>query len=74
MKYLLQFCAEGAGDAEGGVQGGGVAALLDGDDGLAGEADQIGELLLGHFAVLEAPGAYLIGDLGIRHRQAPRRS
>jgi hypothetical protein len=24
--------------------------------------------------VLEAPGAYLIGDLGIRHRQAPRRS
>ena len=57
-------------DLERGLERGGVAALLDGDDGLTRDADPAGELLLGHLAVLEPEHPDRVRDLrGLRHRR-----
>lgn len=45
----------------------GVLAGFDGVDGLAGDADLVGKVLLRHFAVVEAEDADLVGDWGARH-------
>ncbi len=50
---------EGAGYLEGEAQGGVVAVLFEGDDGLAGDAGGFGELLLGDALLFSQ-----LGDVG----------
>jgi hypothetical protein len=50
-------------DAEGDLERGRVLVQLDSDHGLAGDADEVGELLLGHVAV-GAQFAHLVADAG----------
>ena len=59
--------AEHTCDAERKAEGRNVAAFLQENDGLASASNPIGELLLGHLAVLEAEPADVIGDRGFRH-------
>jgi hypothetical protein len=53
---------------EGHFEGGRVAPLLDGDDGLPGHAEPVGQLCLRHLPVREAERADGVGDPG-RHQQ-----
>src|SRR5690606_308278 len=74
LEDLFEGDAEHAGDLEGALQRRRVAALFDGDDGLPGHPDAVGELRLGHLAVGEAQGPDGVGDLGgLAHGQKPRR-
>jgi hypothetical protein len=54
--------AQGSGDAEGDFERRGVFVGFNGVNGLAGDADLIGELLLRESALLLAELADLIGD------------
>ena len=49
------------GDAEGEGEGGAVGSFFESDDGLAGDADLVGEVLLGHadFLLPELPDVVL---------------
>ena len=61
-------------DLEGHLERGRVAALLDGDDGLAGHPEALRELGLGHLAVGEPQRADVVGDpRGLHHVGTPRR-
>jgi hypothetical protein len=57
---FLQGDAEDMGHAEGYGQGRGIFFSFDGDDGLAGYADFVGEFLLGHFGGVEAEFADVV--------------
>jgi len=70
LEDFFNLFAEGAPDAEGQGQGRGVAALLGGDDGLAGDADGLGQLLLGHLSRLKPQPANIIGELFFTHLSA----
>jgi hypothetical protein len=48
LEDLLEGNAEDMGDAEGDFERGRVFVAFDGDDGLAGDVDEVGEVLLGH--------------------------
>ena len=52
LEHLVERHLEHPGDLERHLKGGGVAALLDGDDGLAGHPDALGE-----FACVISPRA-----------------
>ena len=74
LEHGVERYPEDPGDLEGHLQGGRVAALLDGDDGLAGDADAVGQLGLRHLAVGEPERADRVGDLGrLHHDWKPRR-
>ena len=60
LEDLVYGNVEGLRDSKGQGQRGGVFAGLDGDDGLAGNADLVGQLLLGHLAAIESKPANLI--------------
>src|SRR5690349_4821196 len=64
LEHVVEPYAEDVGDAEGHFERRRVAALLDGDDGLAGDADAVGQVGLGHLAVFEAQCADAVGHLG----------
>ena len=49
-----------------------LPTVFDGDDGLPRNADCLRQLLLGHFAMLEAKAAYVVTNVRLRH-QAPTR-
>jgi hypothetical protein len=61
-KDLVQRAAQGSGDAEGDFERRGVFVGFNGVNGLAGDADLIGKLLLRESALLLAELADLIGD------------
>lgn len=67
MEYeeLVDRGLEGGGDAQREEERGVVIALLEGDDGLAGDADGVGKLLLGQ-APIRSP--YLNGEMDFRTR------
>ena len=67
LKDLLHRNSEHLGDPEGQRQGGQVLPLFQGYDGLPRAAYSIRELLLRHFAVLEAKSADLVADLLTGH-------
>jgi hypothetical protein len=74
LEHVVQRNLEDARDLEGHLEGGRVTALLDGDDGLAGDADAIGQLRLGHLAVGEPQRANGIGDRRrLHHDWSPSR-
>ena len=74
VEDVVERYAEHAGDLEGHLQRGRVAALLDGDDGLSGHAEAVGQVGLGHLAVREAQGPDAVGDLRrLHHWGIPRR-
>jgi hypothetical protein len=50
LKALFKRDAERQGDPERGLKRWGIFVLLHGNDGLAGDADLVGELLLGQVA------------------------
>ena len=50
LEDLIERDAEYVRDAEGDFERGRVLVALDGDDGLAGDVDEVGEFLLGHGA------------------------
>ena len=61
-------------DLEGHLQRGRVPPLLDGDDGLPGHPDAVGQLRLRHLAVGEAQRPDRVGDPGrLAHGYQPRR-
>ena len=53
LEDVVERDAEHVGDLEGHLQRRRIPALLDGDDGLPGDADALGQFGLGHLAVLE---------------------
>lgn len=76
LEDLVEGYAEDLGDLEGHLQGRGVAPLFDGDDGLPGHADSLGQLGLGHLVAAGPQHADPVGDPGgfaRCHRHSPRR-
>ena len=69
LEDLVERHAEDPGDPEGHLERGRVLALLDGDDRLAGHADSIGQVRLGHLAVGEPERADRVGDAGRLHHR-----
>lgn len=63
MENVIERGVEHLGDLERHLEGWGVPATLDGDDGLARHADALGEVRLCHLAVLKPQRPNRIGDL-----------
>jgi hypothetical protein len=63
LEDLFEWDIEDVRDPEGDLERGGVLVELDGDDGLAGDADAVGEVLLGE-AVVCAEVAKGVADAG----------
>lgn len=74
LKDLSNLDAKNLRYAECGLEGRGVFVLLDGGHGLTGHADLVSQLLLGHFAVIEAQAANGVGDRRGACHQAYRRN
>src|SRR4029453_15630946 len=64
LEHLLEGDGEHPGDLEGDLQRRRVLALLDGVEGLAGDADAVGQLALGHLVAGEPQGPDPVGDPG----------
>src|SRR5215469_7549389 len=63
-EHRVERHPEHPGDLEGHLQGGGITALLDRDDGLPGHPDALRQLRLRHLTVGEPQRAYGVGDPG----------
>lgn len=70
---LVQRNAEASGDPEGQFQRREILAVLDGKDGLAGDACAVGKLFLRHLARLETQAADAVLDTSDRlgHASGP---
>ena len=73
MEDLVYGFVEGLGYSEGQGQGWVVLAGLDSYDGLAGNTDLVGQLLLGHFIVIEPQPANLVAESVTAHLLPPTR-
>ena len=69
LEHGFEGDGEDGGDAEGDLERGGVLVALDGVDGLAGNADAVGELLLGDggFGAEDADALVYAGGGGRGH-------
>ena len=71
---VIEADAEAPGDAEGAFEGGGVAALFDGDHGLPRHADLLGQGRLAHPVMGLAQCLHAVQDRGaFGHAYMPRR-
>src|SRR4051794_21225906 len=66
-EYFFESDAEHIGDTEGCLQRRRIFALLDRRDRLAGDADPLAQLRLGHLAGVEAQGPDSVGEALVRH-------
>ena len=58
---------EHPGDAKGQFQRWKVLGVLDGNDGLAGDTDAVGQVFLRHFVMFETEAAYVVADQRFGH-------
>ena len=73
-EHVVERNAEDAGYLERHLERGRVLLLLDGDHGLTGDADLLGEVGLRHLAVGESQGADPVRDQRrLHHRGIPER-
>jgi hypothetical protein len=68
LKHLIQCYRECVCNFEGDLKRWGVLPLLNGKNGLPGDADGISQCLLGHFAVIKPQLPDVIGDRGVHFR------
>ena len=71
---LIKADAKGAGDAEGQVKGRKVLAILDGKDGLSGDAHPVGQILLGHLLRVKTQTTDPVFDAARGNRHLKRRA
>ncbi len=67
LEDVADLDTEDFGDAEGGLQRGRIFVLFDGGDGLAGHADGVGQLLLGHLIVEKTQFPDVVADATLAH-------